>query len=134
MGMNSRRRAPTTARIAPGSGTVANADGSGGRLLVPPAPADPNISERDFQQLVIDLARALGWAVYFTWDSRRSPEGFPDLVLCQPPRLVYAELKTATGKVSAAQERWLARLRDCQQEAYLWRPADWDFLLALLDW
>jgi hypothetical protein len=102
------------------------------RVLVPPAAPDPDVGEEAFLQLVLDLARWCGWAVYHTRDSRRSPEGFPDLVLCRPPRVVYAELKTATGKVGAAQERWLARLRDCQREAYLWRPDDWDALLATL--
>lgn len=57
------------------------------------------ISEKAFSQLVVDLARLLGWSVYRTWLSVRSPAGFPDLVLAKPGR----PLETARGRVENPQ-------------------------------
>ncbi|MCC6312227.1 MAG: hypothetical protein IT345_15125, partial [Trueperaceae bacterium] len=65
--------------------------------------ADLLVGERDFQALVVQLARLRGWRVYHTFDSRRSPAGFPDLVLARPPRLVIAELKSEKGRVADEQ-------------------------------
>ncbi len=91
------------------------------------------VTEREFQGAVIDLARALGWTVYHPWLSVRSAAGFPDLVLVRPPRVVFAELKTERGRVSPAQERWLALLRACPGvEAYVWRPGEWNSVSAVL--
>jgi hypothetical protein len=45
-------------------------------------------SEAALQALVVGVAQLYGWAHYHTHDSRRSDEGWPDLVLCRPPRLV----------------------------------------------
>jgi hypothetical protein len=96
-------------------------------------------SERDFRQQVVQLAQLRGWLVYWTWTSIHSPAGFPDLVLCRPAqdgrpgRIVFAELKTATGKVTLAQQEWLAALGACTGvEAALWRPADWLLIDATL--
>lgn len=90
------------------------------------------ISERDFQQQVVDLARLFGYFVYHTHDSRRSEAGWPDLTLCRPPRLIFAELKTERGKVRPAQQQWLDALRGAGQEAYLWRPSQWEQIVATL--
>lgn len=87
--------------------------------------------EREWQAQVVDAARLLGWRVYHTHDSRRSEPGWPDLALVRD-RLVMAELKTDTGRVSQAQSDWLAALRDAGVETYLWRPSDWDAVLATL--
>ncbi len=88
---------------------------------------DMLVSERDFAQLVVDFAQLRGWRVYRTWNSRHSPEGFPDLVAVRAGRLVVAELKTTRGKLSAAQQDWanaLAQTTGC--EYFTWRPSDWD--------
>ncbi|WP_376793087.1 VRR-NUC domain-containing protein [Thermoflexus sp.] len=92
------------------------------------------ISEKDFSQQVVDLARLLGWKVYRTWLSIRSPAGFPDLVLAKPGRpLILAELKTERGKLSPAQEEWLATLRQVPGiEVYVWRPGDWEEIVRVL--
>lgn len=81
--------------------------------------------ERGWQATVIDLATTLGWRCYHTWRSEHSVAGFPDLVLCKPPRLIIAELKTDPGTLMPAQETWLAALAACPGvESYVWRPKD----------
>lgn len=82
---------------------------------------------------VVDAARMCGFEVYHPWLSVRSPRGWPDLALCKPPRLILAELKTAKGRTSADQDKWLSLLGACPGvETYLWRPADWDHIVRIL--
>ena len=95
-------------------------------------------TEEQFQQQVITLAKAAGWLTYHTRDSRRSEPGFPDLVLsrgpaCGRPRVIFAELKTETGRLSPAQLDWLETLRHCPDiESYIWRPSQWPEIVATL--
>ena len=94
----------------------------------------PNVPEKDFQQMVLEVARACGWLSYHTYDSRRSDPGFPDLCLVRGTRLVYAELKTVKGKLRDAQKEWLARLSEVPcVEVYVWRPPDWDAIVGILN-
>lgn len=88
------------------------------------------MTERELRDYVVDAARKLGWLEYHTWASIHSPAGCPDLILCRwnayRGRLLFAELKSAKGMISPAQEAWLAALRSVRKvEVYLWRPADW---------
>lgn len=82
-------------------------------------------TEAQFQSKVIQWARLNGWMHYHTHDSRRSPEGFPDLVLVRPPEIIYVELKSERGRETLRQGIWLETLKACHQETYLWRPSDW---------
>lgn len=102
-----------------------------------PIEAFLGMSEADWQGTVVQYARALGWEVYHTHDSRRSEAGYPDLTLVRPPRVVFAELKVeerkGRGRLTSAQGRWLEKLGACPGvEAYLWRPSQhndvWDIL------
>ena len=68
------------------------------------------LTETQFQTKVVDLARARGWLVYHTYDSRRSTPGFPDLVLARDGRVMFVELKAPSGRISAAQREWLTAL------------------------
>lgn len=79
-------------------------------------------SEAQFQARVITLAKGCSWAVYHTRFSKGSAAGFPDLVLCRPPRLVVAELKVWPRITPRpAQAEWLARLGAVPcVESYLW--------------
>lgn len=83
-----------------------------------------DVSEKEFQALVVDVAKRRGWLVYHTFDSRRSGAGFPDLVLVRE-RVLFRELKTARGVVSAVQKAWLQRLVSAGADVAVWRPADW---------
>src|SRR5205823_7610491 len=82
------------------------------------------IAEKPFMAAVIKIAKLRGWMLYHTHDSRRSTSGFPDLVLVRPPRLIFAELKSQSGKPSMAQVEWLDALSGCGFEVHLWRPSD----------
>jgi len=90
--------------------------------------------EDELQSLIIDpkrgIAPLLGYLCYHTHDSRRSNPGFPDLCMVGK-RLIFAELKSEAGKVSAEQLDWLNRLDVIERKsegvvvARLWRPSDW---------
>jgi hypothetical protein len=82
------------------------------------------LSEREWQEQIVRLARSLGWTVYHTYDSRRSASGFPDLVLLKPPRALFWELKTERGKLQPAQEHMLEMLTACGLSAAVVRPGD----------
>ncbi len=98
-------------------------------------------TEKQFAQTVINMARAYGWIVGCTHDSRKSEPGEPDLRMVHPDqrRVIFAELKTEKGRLSKGhwnlrqtrwlpgQDDWLEALRQCPGvETYLWRPSDMD--------
>lgn len=84
-------------------------------------------SEKEFQSQVVEAAKALGWLVYHTHDSRRSEPGFPDLVMVHERKklVMYRELKTQTGKTTPDQKKWLGVLSAVGSDAGVWRPEDW---------
>jgi hypothetical protein len=91
------------------------------------------MTERDLARFVADAARTFGWHRYHTHRSDFSPAGWPDEALCRPPRLVFAELKSDHGKVSAMQQEWLDLLALVPGvEVYLWRPSDTDNIVRIL--
>jgi hypothetical protein len=76
---------------------------------------------------------ALGWRSYHTFGARRSAPGFPDLVLVKPPRVVVAELKRETGRLSSEQAEWIALLERCPGvECHVWRPGNLPWIEATL--
>jgi hypothetical protein len=87
-------------------------------------PAAP-VSEKRFQAKVIQLAKLQGWAVYHTYDSRRSSPGLPDLILVRE-RVLWRELKTDVGRLTTDQLAWIARLKDGQADVDVWRPKHFD--------
>ena len=101
------------------------------------------MSERAFQQAVLELAMLTGWKVNHQMPAQngagrwRTPTqghiGFPDLVLAHPTKgLIFAELKSAIGRVSEAQRSWLDTLELAGVEAYVWRPTDLPFIKTRL--
>jgi tRNA1(Val) A37 N6-methylase TrmN6 len=46
--------------------------------------------------------------------------------------IVFAELKTQRGKITAGQEEWLTALRACGQMAFVWRPDQMQEICELL--
>jgi YD repeat-containing protein len=90
-----------------------------------------DLTERAFQAQVIELAGLLGFKHYFTYRSKRSPAGWPDLALCRD-RLILVELKKQAGVVSEKQKAWLGWLLEAHVETYVCRPSDLDDLAAVL--
>jgi hypothetical protein len=86
------------------------------------------MSERELQSAVIDLARRCGFLYMHITDSRKSAAvGFPDLVLVHKTtgRAIYAELKSAKGRLRPEQHEWINALCRGAHEAVIWRPEDW---------
>lgn len=77
------------------------------------------------------IARQVGFRCYHTYRSKRSEPGFPDWTLTRE-RLLFVELKTATGKVSDAQKTWGRDLIRANVEFYIPRPDDLDLLALIL--
>jgi hypothetical protein len=91
------------------------------------------VSEKAWAATVHDAAARLGWDRYHPWLSIKSQRGWPDESLCRPPRLILAELKAEDGKYTEGQEPWLMRLGECPGvEVYVWRPNDFDEMIAIL--
>ena len=90
------------------------------------------VTEADFQATVIEMARALGWRVYHTHDSRRSNPGFPDLVLVRDRVLRIWELKSETGTLSRNQADWIVDLQTAGVEALVLQPSDMPRIRELL--
>ena len=81
------------------------------------------MTEKQFQTQIVMVAKANGWTVYHTYDSRRSEPGFPDLVLVRD-RVLFRELKTDAGRMSKAQEAWGQKLTEAGADFKVWRPKD----------
>lgn len=88
-------------------------------------PALPKISEKAFQNKILAMCNWMGLRAYHVYDSRQSAPGFPDLVIVGPKGVIFAELKSATGKLSNHQRDWLRDLHTAGQKTFVWRPADW---------
>lgn len=99
-----------------------------------------NMTEAELVDSVIDLAQRLGFLVAhfrpamladgrYRTAVQGDGKGFPDLVLVRDssPRLLFAECKSETGKLTVEQEEWIRRLRLAHFKAAvcLWRPRDW---------
>lgn len=82
------------------------------------------LSEKAWQEQVVELASYYRWRHFHPFDMRRSDAGWPDLVLARAPELIFVELKTDRGRLSAAQVDWIELLRGCGQEVHVWRPRD----------
>ena len=107
------------------------------------APAGGKIpeSESGFQKAVIDLAHLRGWICHHARPAQtnkgwRTPiqgdAGFPDLVMARGSRVVVAELKSDTGRVSPHQAEWLARLSHALTDVHVWSPKDFEAIKEVL--
>lgn len=92
-----------------------------------------NITEKEFESQVRDLARMFHWLYYHTWRSIHSPAGFPDICMVRLSRIVFAELKSEKCQISPEQQKWLdALVATGRIEAYLWRPSNFDEIVECL--
>lgn len=89
--------------------------------------------ERALQSAIVQAARSLGFFCYFTWNSRHSPEGFPDLILVKNGVILVYELKTEKGRMRPMQQEWLDALNGATvQTSRVIRPSDLDDVLREL--
>lgn len=83
------------------------------------------ITEKQWQEQVEALLMFCGWRFYHTRDSRKSNEGFPDIITLRRRRMVVAELKVGDEQPSPKQEEWLEDFKGVPgAEVYVWRPED----------
>ena len=90
-----------------------------GELIEPPR---VELTEKEYQAQIVELAETLGWRIYHTHDSRRSPAGFPDLVAAHPiGGVIFVEVKARRGRLSQAQRAWLDCLWNADARVFVWR-------------
>ena len=93
------------------------------------------MKESHFQSSVIMLAKLHGWLVMHTraveirpgvWKTPlQGHAGYPDLTLAHSTRgVIFAELKSTTGRISEKQKAWHQTLKDAGMEVHIWRPED----------
>lgn len=105
-----------------------------------PSRAQP---EAAFQRKVIQYAQAHGWkvvsfravrvqrkdgSVFYQTPTGADSAGWPDLLCVKKGRpLTAVELKSRTGRPTAAQLAWLDLLADCDVRAFVWwdKPGVW---------
>jgi hypothetical protein len=96
------------------------------------------MTEKQLTRIVADAATTFGWRRYHTHRSDFSPAGYPDETLLRGHQLIFAELKSDTGKLSPLQTEWLDDLgrnqpgRVTDVRAYLWRPDDIETIIRVL--
>jgi len=88
------------------------------------------VTEKEFQDAVIALAKLRGWLVAHFRPARtehgwRTPmqgdKGFPDLVLARSGVVLFVELKVKGRRITPGQATWGAAIGD---QWRVWRPAD----------
>lgn len=90
--------------------------------------------EDDLLTAVLDMARLFGLRVaHFRpantergWRTavQADGKGYPDLTIAGPGGLLFRELKSATGRLSAEQQDWAATLASAGADFAVWRPED----------
>lgn len=111
------------------------------------------MTEREFQDAVVDVAHTFGWRVFHaraagTNKGWRTPiaydgRGFPDLVMVhRNGRIIFAELKREAGSTTSEdQKAWGDTLAHCADRLVapgnhvlyrLWRPRDGNEVVELL--
>jgi hypothetical protein len=102
------------------------------------------MTENDLLLQIIDLGHLYGWKIaHFrpamkkdgTWVTPVSADGkgFPDLVMVKQSRLIFAELKSDTGKLSPEQQVWIDALTCSMRcEVYIWKPENFTEIQEIL--
>lgn len=103
-----------------------------------------DLTEAQFLDQIIDLARLYGWRIAhfraartkYGWATPVAGDGkgFPDTVLVKKGfPTIFAEIKREKGKLSPEQEEWLEALRgNPGVMACVWRPSDFEAIQDIL--
>jgi hypothetical protein len=91
------------------------------------------MAERDFLDMLVEAAHWGNWLVYHALPAQfanghwvtptQGDAGFPDLVLARGGQVLFREVKTDTGVLSAKQRTWGRHLGDAFG---VWRPRDFN--------
>ena len=103
------------------------------------------MTEKEFMEAVIQLAKIHGYKVMHIRDSRRQVRpgvfvgdsdtaGWPDLICVHPKRkrILAMELKADKGKLTEKQEGWLDALDQAGVPSFVFRPRDMPLIQKLL--
>ena len=106
---------------------------------------DSKISEADFKDMVISIAKRYGWLVHHDLPAQNSrgrwmtnvqgDAGFPDLFMVHPfqgGRPLVIELKAEKGKLTPGQKIWLNACEMAGCHAAVWKPSDMEYILYTL--
>jgi VRR-NUC domain len=91
-----------------------------------------NLTEKQWQALVVEAAKHYGWFVHHERNSLANPSGLPDLQLWRNQEYRLIELKTTKGKLRESQRRFIAEAGVCGVLVSVFTPDDWDALLEVL--
>ena len=106
--------------------------------------ADKAMSESDFKDILISVAKRYGWLVHHDLPAQNSrgrwmtnvqgDAGFPDLLLLHPSsgKLFAIELKSDKGKLTPGQKRWLMAFEKSGIYNAVLKPSDMEYALYLL--
>jgi hypothetical protein len=89
---------------------------------------DAAVSEKKFATKVAGYMRKHGWHVQrngWVGVGNQFVKGYPDMV-CVREKILFVELKTATGKLRSSQAEWRDWILEAGGNWELWRPQDWD--------
>ena len=98
-------------------------------------------SEKLFQDQVVQLALTAGWDCHHIRPGKYGNTyktdglaGLPDLILIgqRGQGIIFAELKSRTGKLSPIQEARIRQLLENGCEVHVWRPVDIERIAARL--
>ena len=102
-----------------------------------------SVSEKDLQNAIMEYLGYNGWLrAHFrpaktqagNWiTAMQGDTGYPDVTAVKGHRLVFAELKTEKGKITATQEQWLDALALAHREVYVVRPSTLNVFYAVLN-
>lgn len=90
------------------------------------------MSEIQWERWVVRVAALYGWHGFHVRQSegnvqgiqRADAYGWPDWVFVRG-EVLYRELKTEVGRLTAAQKLWIATLGEAGANVKVWRPSMW---------
>lgn len=102
-------------------------------------PFPKSVSEDVFKDAVLRQALAFGWMRFHPLPAMNSrgryatfqqgEKGYPDLTLARKGVVIFRELKSNTGVLTAEQKAWGEELGDLWG---VWRPTDWHQIITTL--
>ena len=86
--------------------------------------------ESGWQSEIVKTAKKTGNRAYHTFNSRKSEPGFPDLTIYGPVGFLMVETKRVKTRCTDEQLETGARLIEVGVDWRVWRPQDWDEVVA----